>query len=227
MIQPHFERVLNSMHLNHDMASTYEPLRSTLRQSTPTEWSGQAGTRPTADSISASDATGGKIQPTLLHRFRSSRSILTLAISLSGQFVYAGTQAGEILVYALETYERIETIQAHCGAVLGLSLVEEAQAKAQVGTSNYCEDINGSGTAPLDGRRVEEQRGRLFSCAGDRLVNVWDIKDFRRLASIYSVYDVGDVFCVTYCASLGTVYLGAQNTSIQVQPTNRCTSRGY
>lgn len=55
----------------------------------------------------------------------------------------------------------------------------------------------------------------LFSSGGDAIVNVWSTKPFRRLYSIYSTYDVGDVFCVAYSARLQTVYLGSQNTSIQ------------
>ena len=56
----------------------------------------------------------------------------------------------------------------------------------------------------------------LFSSAGDALVNVWCTKSFSRQYSIYSKYDVGDVFCVVFSAQLQTAYLGAQNTSIQV-----------
>ena len=60
------------------------------------------------------------------------------------------------------------------------------------------------------------QDGRLlFSSGGDRFVNVWNTKDLRRAFCIYSTYDVGDIFCVAYSATLQTVYLGAQNTSIQ------------
>lgn len=55
----------------------------------------------------------------------------------------------------------------------------------------------------------------LFSSAGDRFVNVWDAKDLQRVYCIYSTYDVGDIFCVSCSAALQTVYLGAQNTSIQ------------
>ena len=55
----------------------------------------------------------------------------------------------------------------------------------------------------------------LFSSGGDALVNVWSTSSLQRLYSIYSTYDVGDVFCVAYSAALRTVYLGAQNTSIQ------------
>lgn len=56
----------------------------------------------------------------------------------------------------------------------------------------------------------------LFSSGGDAIVNVWDAVEFRLLYSIYSTFDVGDVFCVAYSSSLQTVYFGAQNTSIQV-----------
>ncbi|KAL8736805.1 MAG: hypothetical protein Q9166_000171 [cf. Caloplaca sp. 2 TL-2023] len=62
---------------------------------------------------------------------------------------------------------------------------------------------------------VSEAQGLLFSSAGDAIVNVWCTHSLRRLYSIYSTYDVGDVFCVVYSASLQTVYLGSQNTSIQ------------
>jgi len=55
----------------------------------------------------------------------------------------------------------------------------------------------------------------LFSSAGDRLVNVWDTKDLRRVCCLCSSYDVGDVFCVSYSAALQTAYMGAQNTTIQ------------
>ena len=55
----------------------------------------------------------------------------------------------------------------------------------------------------------------LFSSGGDAIVNVWCTQSFERLYSIYSRYDVGDVFCVSYSTELETVYLGAQNTSLQ------------
>lgn len=56
----------------------------------------------------------------------------------------------------------------------------------------------------------------LFSSAGDRFVNVWDTFSFKHLASVYSTYDVGDIFCISYSSRLETIYLGCQNTSIQV-----------
>ncbi|KAG9243478.1 hypothetical protein BJ878DRAFT_510476 [Calycina marina] len=55
----------------------------------------------------------------------------------------------------------------------------------------------------------------LFSGAGDAIVNTWCAQSLKRLYSIYSTYDVGEVFSVAYSAQFETVYLGAQNTSIQ------------
>ena len=62
---------------------------------------------------------------------------------------------------------------------------------------------------------LSHDRQFLFSSAGDRIVNVWNTSTFTRVYSIYSTYDIGDIFCVAYSSTLHTVYLGAQNTSIQ------------
>ena len=61
----------------------------------------------------------------------------------------------------------------------------------------------------------------LFSGAGDAIVNVWCTKTFARQYSIYSTRDVGDIFSIVYSTPLQTVYLGAQNTSLQVLPYQR------
>lgn len=55
----------------------------------------------------------------------------------------------------------------------------------------------------------------LFSSAGDAIVNAWCPDSLKRIYHIYSTYDVGDVFSVAYSTQFETVYLGAQNTSIQ------------
>lgn len=119
-------------------------------------------------------------QPTLSHRLKHTSSIL--AIALGDDYIYAGTQAGEILVFRLDTYEKKALIEGHRGSVLGLCLSED--------------------------------RKLLFSSAGDRIVNVWSAKTLARVCCLYSSYDVGDIFCIAYSASLRTVYLGAQNTTI-------------
>jgi hypothetical protein len=45
---------------------------------------------------------------------------------------------------------------------------------------------------------------------------VWDAVALKALYIVYSTFDIGDVFSVVYSQSLQTIYLGAQNTSIQV-----------
>lgn len=55
----------------------------------------------------------------------------------------------------------------------------------------------------------------LFSSAGDAIVQVWHADTFANLHTIYSTFDVGDVFCVAFSHSLQTAWFGAQNTSIQ------------
>jgi len=62
---------------------------------------------------------------------------------------------------------------------------------------------------------LSPDRKYLFSSAGDAIVNAWDPASLRRVFHIYSTYDVGDVFSVAYSTQFQTVYLGAQNTSIQ------------
>ncbi|KAL1306077.1 hypothetical protein AAFC00_004198 [Neodothiora populina] len=130
------------------------------------------------------DADGDEPQhviPTLSHRMKNDSSILALA--LSDVHIFAGTQNGEILVYSLDTYQRVAVIEAHKGSVLDLAWSRD--------------------------------EGLLFSSAADRITNVWDSATFERVYSLYSTYDTGDIFCVAYSSRLRTVYLGAQNTSIQ------------
>ena len=120
-------------------------------------------------------------KPVLFHKIKGQASILSLLISDSK--IFAGTQDGDLLVWSLETYQLLASVQAHRGSLLGLCLSEDGKL--------------------------------LCSSAGDAIVNVWGTSTLQRLYSIYSKYDVGDVFCVAYSAALQSVYLGAQNTSIQ------------
>lgn len=55
----------------------------------------------------------------------------------------------------------------------------------------------------------------LFSSAGDAVINVWCPRTLKRLYEIYGSHDVGDIFCTAYSPQHDTVYLGAQNASIQ------------
>ncbi|KAK4636296.1 putative di- and tripeptidase DUG2 [Fulvia fulva] len=81
-------------------------------------------TRPSLSALSRQpsqdhgDATNAL--PTLAQRLRHTSSVL--AIGISDDHIFAGTQAGEILVYSLSTYERKAVIDGHKGSVLGLCL---------------------------------------------------------------------------------------------------------
>ncbi|KAF2223444.1 hypothetical protein BDZ85DRAFT_109577 [Elsinoe ampelina] len=77
-------------------------------------------------------------------------------------------------------------------------------------------------TAVIEGHRgsvlglcLSQDETLLFSTGGDRIVNVWDTKTFQRRYYLFSTYDVGDIFCITYSTTLETLYVGLQNTAIQ------------
>ncbi|KAI9696482.1 MAG: hypothetical protein M1820_008110 [Bogoriella megaspora] len=124
---------------------------------------------------------GPNPSPALLHRMKHDKSILALAVSQD--YIFAGTEGGEILVYRIDTFERELVLPGHRSSVLGLCYSPDDEL--------------------------------LFSSAGDRMVHVWNIRTFKRKYSVFSTYDIGDVFCVSYSSDLQTIYLGAQNTSIQ------------
>lgn len=63
--------------------------------------------------------------PGLFHRMRHDNSILALVVS--ADYIFAGTEGGEILVYGLETYTRVAIIEGHRGSVLGLCLSQDQQ----------------------------------------------------------------------------------------------------
>lgn len=55
----------------------------------------------------------------------------------------------------------------------------------------------------------------LFSGAADALVKVWDLNTREELFTIYSNFDIGDVFAVTWAPTHEYLFLGCQNASIQ------------
>ncbi len=63
--------------------------------------------------------------PDLLHRVQHNSSIL--AVAVSDQYIYAGTQEGEILAWSLDSFELALRIQAHKRAVLCLYLSQEGR----------------------------------------------------------------------------------------------------
>jgi len=65
----------------------------------------------------------------------------------------------------------------------------------------------------------------LFSSACDAVVNVWCPRTLRRLYEVYGVHDVGDIFCTAYSPQHETLYIGAQNTTIQWAALNSPSRR--
>lgn len=55
----------------------------------------------------------------------------------------------------------------------------------------------------------------LFSSAGEPIISVWCPKTLDRIYEIYGTHDVGDLFCTAYSPQYDTLYIGAQNASIQ------------
>lgn len=55
----------------------------------------------------------------------------------------------------------------------------------------------------------------LFSGAADSLVKAWDLRTRKELFTIYSVYDIGDIFTIAWAPNHEYLFLGAQNASIQ------------
>ena len=134
-----------------------------------------------------------EMKPELLHSLKHESSILALAVSPDHDFIYAGTQDGEIVVWSLATFHQVHKVQAHKRSVLALFLSPDSTL--------------------------------LFSSAGDAIINVWCPKTLRRLYEIYGVHDVGDIFSTAYSEQHETVYLGAQNASIQWARLNDPTAR--
>lgn len=76
------------------------------------------------------------------------------------------------------------------------------------------------------GLSLSEDRKLLFSCGVDSVIIVWDSSSLQRLYSLYSPFEVGDIFCVAYSQSLKTVFSGAQNSSIQWHQLSPTAAQG-
>lgn len=61
--------------------------------------------------------------PELIHRWRNTSSVLSLAVT--DEYIFAGTETGEILVYDFETYEKKGTLAGHQGSVFCLTLTTD------------------------------------------------------------------------------------------------------
>ncbi|EWC46418.1 hypothetical protein DRE_04361 [Drechslerella stenobrocha 248] len=127
-------------------------------------------------------------------------------------------------VVAVEPSEQTPLHRVHCaGSVLAIAVsARHIYAGTQSGdiavfsieTYDHITDLKGHSRCILS-LVLSDDESLLLSSAGDAIVNVWSADTFERVHTIYSVFDVGDIFCVAYSSKLSTVYFGAQNTSIQ------------
>lgn len=151
--------------------------------------------------------------PQRIQELKHDDSVLTLAVS--DKYIFAGTHTGEIFVWSIGTFELVRRFQAHKRHVLWLYLSDPASDQSPSSTSNSNSNSTSSSTSPPSSIDSQPRRSILVSSAGDALVSVWCPNTFARLYEIYWLDHIGDVFSCAYSAQQDTVYIGAQNTSIQ------------
>jgi len=140
--------------------------------------------------------------PVRVQELKHDSSVLALAVS--DKYIFAGTHDGELIVWSLGTFELVKRIQAHKRHILWLFLSGSSSSTTHSDSSHSSPDSTSANSRPL-----------LVSSAGDALVSVWCPNTFTRLYEIYSVDHVGDVFSCAYSSQQDTVYIGAQDQSIQ------------
>lgn len=140
--------------------------------------------------------------PVRVQELKHDSSVLALAVS--DKYIFAGTHDGELIVWSLGTFELVRRIQAHKRHILWLFLSGSSSSTTHSDSSQSSPDSTSANSRPL-----------LISSAGDALVSVWCPNTFTRLYEIYSVDHVGDVFSCAYSSQQDTVYIGAQDQSIQ------------
>ncbi|CAK7273533.1 hypothetical protein SEPCBS57363_005698 [Sporothrix epigloea] len=163
----------------------------------------QTTARQTPSALALTDgegATQGPV-PERLHDLKHDSSVLALAVS--DDCIFAGTHDGEILIWSLDNFQLVTRIQAHKRSILCLFLSPPPTKSASSSSSSSLED-----SSPLNARL-------LVSSAGDATISIWSPTTFQRLYEIYSTYDSGDIFSVAYSTQHQTIYIGAQDTTIQ------------
>jgi di- and tripeptidase len=121
-----------------------------------------------------------------LHDLKHDSAVLALAVN--DEYIFAGTDDGEIVVWSLSTFQLAKRIQAHKRTILWLTIAAETP---------------------------DSETTLLISSAADAIVSIWCPRTFRRLYEIYSTHHVGDIFSVAYSPQQETIYVGAQDTTIQ------------
>ncbi|KAI0643091.1 Zn-dependent exopeptidase [Trametes meyenii] len=108
-----------------------------------------------------------------------------LSLAANDDHIYTGSQDGQISVWNKATFKLITVLRGHTGSVLALE---------------YAPD-----------------KHWLFSASGDSTIRVWSTRSHTPLYLLHPHLetDSGDLFSLTWCAPLQTIYFGCQNTSLQ------------
>ncbi|KAL8285851.1 hypothetical protein RB601_005981 [Gaeumannomyces tritici] len=170
----------------------------------------EAAMPPMTSLAAARDAKEHPPAPERIHQLKHDSSVL--AIAVDDEFIFAGTHDGEILAWSLDTFQLVHRIQAHKRSVLCLTLSTASSASAAAAA---CAEPPSESSPTAEAASSEKPQALLFSSAGDAIISVWCPRTLKRLYEIYSPHDVGDVFSVAYSPQNDTVYIGAQNTTIQ------------
>ncbi|KAL1848950.1 hypothetical protein Daus18300_013408 [Diaporthe australafricana] len=174
------------------------PMLPPQHQPPPPPQPPQTGTITNGFSLSHDESDA----PVRVQELKHDSSVLALAVS--DKYIFAGTHDGELIVWSLGTFELVRRIQAHKRHILWLFLSGSASSTTHSDSSHSSPDSTSADSRPL-----------LISSAGDALVSVWCPNTFTRLYEIYSLDHVGDVFSCAYSSQQDTVYIGAQDQSIQ------------
>lgn len=136
----------------------------------------------------AAAAAAASLLPPLVHKWTHSHSILCVIAAPSKNLLICGAQDSKILMYDMNDYSLKHEVV--CGSKDHSSLV-------------LC-------------LALSSDENHLFSAGSDSLVKVWDLSadEVRCSHIIYLVVDIGDIFLVSWLASLQTLFIGAQNAAI-------------
>ncbi|KAL1895406.1 hypothetical protein Sste5346_005212 [Sporothrix stenoceras] len=188
----------------------------------------QASLWPSTSTLAMADgegATQGPV-PERLHDLKHDSSVL--AIAVSDDYIFAGSHDGEILVWSLDSFQLVTRIQAHKRSVLCLFLSPADSTDSTDSSSSSTTPPTDSSIPTTSSTSSLPSTRLLVSSAGDATISIWSPTTFQRLYEIYSTYDVGDIFSVAFSVQHQTVYIGAQDTTIQWvkvnDPRRRVTS---
>ena len=178
-------------------------------------------TGPSSHERSTSDTNGvgqgvprDNRTPALSHRMKHDKSILALAVS--SQYIFAGTQGGEILVSGGEVARELSVLTLSRSTVSTPTSADESSRRTKEAYLACACRRTRSGSS-----RVRQTQLSMYTSPHcSRYVHVlifqvWCTSSFKHIYALWSPYDIGDIFCVAYSSLHHTVYLGAQNTSIQ------------